>query len=114
MIDLLAGPTVIVIQSDHGGGQYFHANSPEYSCIKERYGNLFAAYSSERAFRDHISERLNKDYNTVNIYRDIFSVYFDAGISPLEDRSYFSQWTKMRLIAVDEERRAEPCRAFQG
>lgn len=86
------GPLIMIIQSDHGA--VISADTPG-GIRKSRalFQNFFAIYSDSDVVRQHFSTRFRKDYNTVNIYRDVFKAAFSVPLPPLASR----------LLLVDRE-----------
>jgi hypothetical protein len=80
-------PPVIIIQGDHGPGNYFNMIEPKNDCLKERYSILNAYY-----FPDQNYEALYPTITPVNSFRIVFSQYFGTNIGLLEDRNYYASW----------------------
>ena len=97
-------PRVIILQSDHGGSVFYHHNKLERGCAWERYSNLFAIQT-----RPEIPVIKNGVYNTVNIYRDLFSAYFKLPTPALPAQSYFADWDQMRQFQAVDLSAREPC-----
>jgi hypothetical protein len=80
-------PPVIILQGDHGPGNYINLTEPKNSCFKERYAILNAYY-----FPDQNYTSLYSSITPVNSFRVIFNQYFETKLELLEDRNYYSTW----------------------
>lgn len=80
-------PPIIIIQGDHGPGNYFNLMEPENSCLKERYSILNAYY-----FPDKNYEALYPTITPVNSFRIVLNQYFGTDLVVLDDRSYYAAW----------------------
>jgi hypothetical protein len=78
-------PPIIIIQGDHGPGTMTNHNSPEHSCLYERYSILNAYYLPGV---DKMSVPM--DLSPVNSFRFLFNTYFDTRLDLLPNRQYFS------------------------
>jgi hypothetical protein len=82
-------PPVIILQSDHGHGRMpleipdLQAVTPDR--VMER-AEVFAAYYLPGASRDVIYDSITP----VNVFRTLFRQYFQADLSPLPDKTYWS------------------------
>ena len=81
-------PPIILIQGDHGPGNYFNLKEPNNICMKERYSILNAYY-----FPDGNYEVLYPSITPVNSFRVVLNQYFGAELELLEDRNYYSTWS---------------------
>lgn len=87
-------PPVVLLQADHGT----HATSgwletqraphPPDTLIRERTGILNAYHLPGEGCEDQFYESISP----VNSFRVVLNCYFDAGLSLLRDRSYFSSY----------------------
>ena len=102
-------PKIIVVQSDHGSSLYYAHNAWQNSCLKERFSNFFAVYASDAAVRADFARRLVNDYNTVNIYRDIFRLYFGSGTAPLGNFSRYAKWISTEQTPLQRQHLEQPC-----
>jgi hypothetical protein len=90
--DLLSKSTpapIIIIQGDHGPGAYLDWDSAQKSNLDERMSILNAYY-----FPGGHSGSLYASITPVNSFRLLFSEYFGLAYPLLDDRVYFSTWTK--------------------
>lgn len=77
-------PPIILIQADHGSGMLTDFNSIENTCLRERF-SPFAAYYLPGVSDDKIPA----DITPVNLFRIVFSEYFDAELPLLENRYFY-------------------------
>ena len=80
-----SGPTIVILQADHGPGSMLDWDDPDNTSFKERLSILNAYYlpnNGDAALYDGITP--------VNTFRVIFNHYFGANYELLEDESYFS------------------------
>lgn len=82
-------PPIIILQSDHGPGAILKWENPEETYMPERIGVLNAYYLPGAG-----RELLYDSITPVNTYRIIFNYYFGTNYELLEDRSYFSKWSR--------------------
>lgn len=81
-------PPIIILQGDHGPGNYFTILGPNTEpCLEERYSILNAYY-----FPDQNYEYLYPAITPVNSFRAVFNTYFDANLPLLEDRNYYASY----------------------
>lgn len=79
-------PPIIILQGDHGPGNYFTILGIETEpCLEERYSILNAYY-----FPDKNYNSLYATITPVNSFRIVFSTYFGANLPILEDRNYYA------------------------
>jgi hypothetical protein len=102
-------PKLIVLQSDHGGGLYYASNALKYTCLKERYGSFLAIYASDPKVHAYFDKALTRPYNTVNLYRDVFRLYFGAGTAPLPPESYYVGWTSTEPVRLEPDALTPDC-----
>jgi hypothetical protein len=81
-------PPVIIIQGDHGPGNYFNLREPNNICLKERYSILNAYY-----FPDGNYAALYPAITPVNSFRVVLNQYFESQLELLEDRNYYATWS---------------------
>ncbi|MFA9491114.1 MAG: hypothetical protein ACERK1_07780 [Anaerolineales bacterium] len=82
-------PPIIIIQGDHGPASSLDWQSPTETSIAERVSILNAYYVPEydqTAFYPSITP--------VNSFRLLFNTYFGTGYPILEDKIYFSPWSR--------------------
>jgi len=92
-------PPLIVLQADHGPGAQLKWDDPEKTNMTERMGILNAYY-----LPGEVHEELYPSVTPVNSLRIIFNTYFGTDYELLEDKSYFSTWSKpYDFIEVSEE-----------
>jgi hypothetical protein len=85
-----SGPnTVIILQGDHGPGSELHFESKTQTNIGERFSILNAYYVS-----DSMKHLLYDSITPVNTFRLLFDHCFQLSYSLLEDRSYYSTWSR--------------------
>jgi hypothetical protein len=77
-------PPIIILQADHGSAMYVDFNSPETSCMKERFA-VFGAYYLPGKGRGVMPQNVTP----VNLFRIIFNEYFGAQMNLLENHQYF-------------------------
>ncbi len=80
---------IIIIQGDHGPGNYFNMAEPVNECLRERYSMLNAYY-----FPDGDYNALYESITPVNSFRVVLNQYFGANLDLLEDRNYYATWLK--------------------
>lgn len=80
-------PPIIIIQGDHGPGNYFNMMEPNNACPKERYSILNAYY-----FPDKNYDALYPTITPVNSFRVVLNQYFRANLNVLDDRNYYATW----------------------
>jgi hypothetical protein len=96
--------SIIILQSDHGPGAMLDWNSKENSDIKERMGILNAYY-----FPDQNYSRLYANISPVNTFRVILDQYLGTDFGLLDDRNYFSLFSKpYDFTEVSEELYTRP------
>ena len=82
-------PPIIILQADHGSGMFTDLNSPENTCIHERF-SPFAAYYMPGRDKNVIPS----DMSNVNIFRIVFNQYFHANLPLLDSKQYFYKDTQ--------------------
>lgn len=80
---------IIILQSDHGPDANLDPESVEKTDHWEKMGILNAYY-----FPDHDYRQLYKEITPVNTFRIIFNHFFGTNYELLEDKNYFSPWSK--------------------
>ena len=80
-------PPIIILQGDHGPGNYFDQDRLDDSCLRERYSILNAYY-----FPDQNYSALYPSISPVNSFRVVFNQYYGTDLPLLEDRSYYASW----------------------
>lgn len=92
------GNSIIILQSDHGPGALLNWEFPDSSTYSERMPILNAYYFPKK------SNVVSYDSITpVNTFRLIFNKYFNFNLKLLDDKSYFSRWSKpYAFISVDD------------
>ena len=80
-------PPIIIIQGDHGPGNYFDLVNFDDTCLMERYSILNAYY-----FPDKNYEELYPAITPVNSFRVVFNQYFGGDLQLLEDKNYYAGW----------------------
>ena len=91
LLDEVPDPKIVILHSDHGGGMYLNHNDWSRTCLKERFANFLAVYSSDPRLTDVIANQTN----LVNLYRTILSEVFGANYPPLPSRNYFVSWNEI-------------------
>jgi len=82
-------PPIIILQGDHGPGNYFNMAEPNNTCLWERYSMLNAYY-----FPDGNYSALYESITPVNSFRVILDQYFGADMELLEDKNYYATWSR--------------------
>ena len=82
-------PPIIILQSDHGPGSMTDWEHPEKTNMKERMSILNAYYLPSEG-----KKLLYESITPVNTFRVIFNYFFNANFKLLEDKSYFSTWSR--------------------
>jgi len=80
-------PPIIIIQGDHGPGNYFNMIEASNTCLRERYSILNAYY-----FPDNDYTALYPTITPVNSFRVVFNQYFGTNLDLLEDKSFYATW----------------------
>jgi len=81
---------VIIVQSDHGSDfNNFDWDNPTDEMIKQRMTNLSTYY-----FPNGGNEHLYEEITPVNSFRLLFNVYFNSTYPLLEDKIYWSSYSK--------------------
>jgi hypothetical protein len=80
-------PPIIILQGDHGPGNYYNQFELDESCLRERYSILNAYY-----FPDQNYAALYPSISPVNSLRVVFNQYFGADLELFEDRNYYAGW----------------------
>jgi len=81
-------PPIIILQGDHGPGNYFTILGLETEpCLEERFSILNAYY-----FPGQNYERLYPTITPVNSFRVVFNIYFGADLPLLEDRNFYASY----------------------
>ena len=90
--------TIIILQSDHGPGLLLNWENPTANTFTERLPILNAYFFSNNK-RVPVTESITP----VNTFRIIFDYYFNCKYEILDNKSYFSTWSKpQRFINVDQ------------
>ncbi|MBN2548628.1 MAG: hypothetical protein JXB15_05705 [Anaerolineales bacterium] len=98
LLSISSREPVIILQGDHGPGALLNWDDVNKTCLKERM-SIFNAYYLPGEGEKHLYPAITP----VNSFRIILNTYFNAGLSLLEDRSYFSLWeTPYQLIDVSD------------
>lgn len=87
-------PLIIIIHGDHGSGVLLDVDSPEHSCLQERYSPYLAIYSSSPEIGERLKQSASARFNLVNIYRVLFDELFEQDIQLEEDQSFFVSYDK--------------------
>lgn len=82
-----ASTPIIIIQGDHGPASAVNFDQPSSQGIHERMA-IFNAY----LLPDDGQQDLYESITPVNTFRVIFNHYFQAGLKPEPDTSWFSSW----------------------
>ncbi len=97
------GPTVVILQSDHGPGSQLDWDSAENTNLRERL-SILNAY----LLPGEDPVELYDEITPVNSFRLVLNRYFGTDLELLEDRSYFSTWRRpYRFLDVTDELSAE-------
>ena len=90
---------VIIIQGDHGPGSDFESAADQPNDLCERFGILNACYLPEPA-RSKIDDQITP----INTLRAVLDECLGSNLGPLENRSYYSSYTKPYLfVEVTDE-----------
>ncbi len=82
-------PPIIILQADHGPELMLDRENPDKTNLKERMSILNAYY-----LPGYGNEGLYPSVTPVNTFRLILNRYFGADFELLEDKSFFSTWSK--------------------
>lgn len=82
-------PCIIIIQSDHGPGSELHWEDAEATNMRERLAILNAFLVPEE-----IEAELYDEITPVNTFRLVLNYCMGTDLPLLEDRSYFSVWSR--------------------
>ena len=96
-------PPIIIIQGDHGPGNYFNMVEPDNECLRERYSILNAYYFPDGNYGD-----LYPMITPVNSFRIVLNRYFGTNLELLVDRNYYATWLKP-YIFYDVSDRIHSC-----
>lgn len=97
-------PPIIILQADHGPGSLLNWESPEQTCHWERTAILNAYYLPEGG-----TDLLYPEITPVNTFRVIFDTYFGTDFGLLEDRNYYSRWSRPYDFLDVTEASLQPC-----
>lgn len=90
--------TIIILQSDHGPGLLLNWENPTVNTFTERLPILNAYF-----FPNDKKIPVTESISPVNTFRIIFNYYFNCKYEILDNKSYFSTWSKpYRFINVDQ------------
>ena len=89
-------PPIIILQADHGPGMFTDFDSPDQTCLRERF-SIFAAYYLPGVDPGAIPS----DLTPVNLYRIIFNKYFGTNM-PLLENAYYSHHDAMHIYHRDD------------
>lgn len=103
-------PLIIVIHGDHGSGVLLDVNSPENSCLRERFLPYLAIYSSSPEISERLQQYSSTRFNLINIYRVIFDEIFEQEI-PLEksESKFVSYANSNKFTDVNEVELERKC-----
>lgn len=82
-------PAIVLIHGDHGPGLELEWESPAETNMRERMGVLLAA-----RFPEGQGASIDDRTTLVNVYRTVINQALGTRLPLLEDRSYFSTWTR--------------------
>jgi hypothetical protein len=93
VLSKLKGPSVIILQGDHGPNSTGSLDDVNTIDVRERMGNLNAYY-----FSDYDYSRLYDTITPVNSFRVVFNKYFHTNYNLLPDNSYWPipSWDHVR------------------
>jgi len=80
-------PPIIIIQGDHGPGNYFNMIEPTNTCLRERYSILNAYFFPDRDYN-----ALYPTITPVNSFRVVFNQYLGTNFELLQDKNYYATW----------------------
>ncbi len=80
-------PPIIVLQGDHGPGNYLDFDSVEATVVPERFSILNALYLPGPK-----APKIPQDLTPVNSFRIILKHYFGVKFKLLSNRSYYATW----------------------
>ncbi len=89
-----AQPPIIIIQGDHGPGNFFNLDKPQNKCLWERYSILNAYY-----FPDGNYSALYNSITPVNSFRVVLNQYFGTDLALLKDKNYYATWSKPYIFS---------------
>lgn len=99
-------PPIILLQADHGPGALLSFQSLGETCIWERASILSAYYMPET---DYAAFALYESITPVNSFRIVFDTYFGTELGLLEDRTYYSTWSRPFDFIDVTEASYQPC-----
>lgn len=79
-------PPVIILQGDHGPGAYLNWQSPDQTCLNERFSILNAYYMPGK---ENAAAAIPTYISPVNTFRVLFNAYFDTRLS-MEPNHHFA------------------------
>ena len=83
-------PKIIILHSDHGPGTRYVLNSPEKTCLKERYTSFLAVYTNVPEFREDFAWIEDPKAAPVNLYRGMFNALLDTDLELLPLQTTFA------------------------
>ncbi len=99
-----ATPPIILLQADHGPGAFTNFQSLADTCIWERTSILSAYY-----LPGVDTVPLYDSVTPVNSFRIVFDAYFGTDLGLLEDRVYYSTWSRPYDFIDVTELSYQPC-----
>ena len=80
---------IVFLLGDHGPGSKLQWENPAATDVRERLGNLLAV-----RFPDGSAAGMHSSITPVNAFRVLMNRVLGTGLPLLEDRAYFSTWSK--------------------
>lgn len=89
---------IIILQSDHGPGIFFHSEDYDSTFKEERFSILSAFYFPDSNY----PKSIGSFSSPVNNFRYVFNAYLDTDLEILPTRSFYSRWSlPYEFIEVD-------------
>ncbi|MCC6298247.1 MAG: hypothetical protein IT314_03035 [Anaerolineales bacterium] len=97
-------PPIIIVQGDHGPGNYIDASTMTPPCFYERY-SVLNAYRLPGIDPDDVPQ----DITPINSFRLLLNFYFSADLEILPNRQYFSLQDSVHRFTDVSERINDAC-----
>ncbi len=106
-----SGPKIVILHSDHGPARHYVRNSPEQTCLKERYKSFLAVYTNVPGYAEHFAWIEDPAAAPVNLYRGMFNALLDTELELLPVETAFAIHNAPHLLkAFDPALAGVSCR----